>query len=34
MRSKIKILLSVDEHAQPRSQSYEGEHVKKNGSKR
>jgi len=34
MSSKIKILFPIDEHAESRSRSYEGEHVKKSGNKR
>jgi len=34
MSSKIEILFPIDEHAEPRSRSYEGEHVKKSGNKR
>ena len=34
MSSKVEILFPIDEHAEPRSGSYEGEHVKKSGNKR
>jgi len=34
MSSKIEILFPIDEHAELRSSSYEGEHVKKSGNKR
>jgi len=34
MSSKIEILFPIDEHTEPHSRSYEGEHVKKSGNKR
>jgi len=34
MSSKIEILFPIDEPAEPRSRSYEGEHMKKSGKKR
>jgi len=33
MSSKVEVLFPIDEHAEPRSRSYEGEHVKKSGNK-
>jgi len=34
MSSKLEVLFPIYEHAEPRSHSYEGEHVKKSGKKR
>jgi len=34
MSSKLEIIFPINEHAEPRSGNYEGEHVKKSGNKR